>query len=70
MNIDEKEFRAAKARIAYKGYIARQPRCNKCEYCMFVGDRKNMTDRRVCTKEHEIIDNRVLTSPRWCPKRK
>lgn len=68
--MDEKEFRAIKARIAYKDYVARLPRCDKCEFCMFVSDRKNASDRRVCTKCQEMIDNRITTCPTWCPKRK
>lgn len=68
--MEEKEFRAIKARIAYKDYVARLPRCDKCEFCMFVSDRKNASDRRVCTERQELIDNRIVTCPSWCPKRK
>lgn len=67
--MDEKEFRTIKARIAYEKYISRLPKCDKCEYCLFVSDRKNASDRRVCLKQQEIIDNRIVSSPSWCPKR-
>ena len=67
--MDEREFKAIKARIAYEVYISRLPKCDKCESCMFVSDRKNASDRRVYTERHEIIDNRVITCPSWCPKR-
>ena len=68
--MEEKEFRAIKARIAYENYVAALPRCDKCDKCMFVSDRKNASDRRVCTERQELIDNRVATCPTWCPKRK
>ena len=68
--INEKKLKKNKARIAYENYLSRLPRCDKCEQCMFVGDRKNASNRRVCTVKHELIDNRVVASPTWCPKRK
>ena len=67
-SMEEKEFRAHKARIAYKRYLAALPRCDKCDKCMFVNDRKNA--KRLCTEMREIVENCVKTCPRWCPKRK
>lgn len=66
--MEEKEFRAIKARIAYEEYVSNLPKCDLCEKCMFVNDRKSA--KRVCLLKHELIDSRILTCPIWCPKRK
>ena len=65
--MDEKEFRAIKARAAYREYIARLPKCDKCDKCMFVSNRDGET--RVCTEYRKIVENSVKTCPMWCPRR-
>jgi len=65
--MEMKEFRAIKARMAYQQYISQLPRCDLCESCIFVSDRKN--ERRVCLETHELIENCVKTCPMSCPKR-
>ena len=66
--MEEKEFRAAKARIAYEQYMNSLPKCDKCEEVMFVEG--NYGDRRVCTAMRKDIPNRTRSCPLWCPKRK
>ena len=65
--MDEKEYRNTKARIAYQEYQKRQPRCDKCDFCMTFKGRT--AEQRACTAMQRLVDNRVLTSPEWCPKR-
>ena len=66
--MNEKEYKAIKRRTAYKDYVDRLPRCDKCADVMFVGSASG--DKRVCLVEHEIIDGRTITCPKWCPKRR
>lgn len=66
--MDFKEFRALKARIAYKESLEQRPKCDLCEHCVFLDDRK--ITRRACMKTHNLIDNRVETCPEWCPIRR
>lgn len=66
MEIDE--YRAIQRRIAYRNYVDNLPRCDKCENCMFVGS--NNGEKRVCISERMMIDSRVNSCPRWCPKRR
>ena len=66
--MDEKEFRAIKARIAYERYMEQLPKCDKCEDCMFVEGKYG--DRRVCTNMRKDIPNLVRSCPQWCPRRK
>lgn len=65
--MDEREYRNIKARIAYQEYQKRQPRCDKCNFCMTLKGRT--AEQRACTAMQRLVDNRVLTSPEWCPKR-
>ena len=65
--MDDKEFRAIKARIMYQEYIAHLPKCDKCDKCLFVNDRDSV--KRICTAKREVVDSRIKTCPRWCPKR-
>lgn len=66
--MDDREFRAIKARIAYKDYVSQLPKCDQCEDVLLVKDRKRV--RRVCLRTQEVIDERIETCPHNCPKRK
>lgn len=65
--MDEREYRNTKARIAYREYQKQQPHCDKCNFCMVFKGRT--AEQRACTAVSRLVDNRVVTSPEWCPKK-
>ena len=66
--MNEKEYRAAKARIAYEAFVEQLPKCDLCENCVFLNGRNGA--KRACLPRKELIDGNVKYSPLWCPKRK
>lgn len=66
--MDEKEFKAIKARIAYELYCERLPKCDTCEHCVFLNGRGKA--KRACLLTHDLIDGNVKYCLQSCPKRK
>lgn len=66
--MNNKEFRAKKARIAYELYCESLPRCDLCKHCIFLKGRNG--ERRACLLTHDLIDNNVKYCLQSCPKRK
>lgn len=65
--MDAREYKNIKARIAYEEYKNKLPKCDECPDCKAFSGRRNK--QRGCMACNKLIDNRVTTSPEWCPKR-
>jgi len=65
--MDEKSYRALKARIAYREFVKSLPKCTECDDCMCFEGRG--TEVLACMRTKRIVDNRVKTCPIWCPIR-
>lgn len=43
------------------------PSCDNCQYCSKVRDYNGNGVRRLCNHDMRLIENRITTSPGWCP---
>ena len=65
--MESKEYQTLKARMAYREKLETIIKCNQCPSCIVVRGRSGKRVR-ICKEQKQIVDNRITTIPRWCPR--
>lgn len=54
-------------RIYRENIRALLPNCDNCHHCSKIKDCNGSGVRRLCNHDMRLIENRITTSPSWCP---